>query len=217
MKTKKISRFLFHSLIYLALTGFLLTGLLRTGMLLFAAPKTFLPAEAPEIPVALVLGAGLNRDGTAGIVLQDRVEKAAELYFAGKVEKLLMSGDNSTMYYDEPSAMREHALSLGVPDEDIILDFAGRRTYDSCYRAKEIFGLEELIVVTQAFHLPRAIFLCNAFDIQVTGVPADDDNYRLRSYSYWWSREILASVYAYWDVLIAHPTPILGDPEPIFP
>lgn len=217
MKLKKISSILFHSLIYLVLTGFLLTGLMRAGMLLFAAPKTFLPDKVPNAPVALVLGAGLNRDGTAGIVLQDRVEKAVELYFAGKVEKLLMSGDNSTQYYDEPGAMREHALSLGVPDEDIVLDFAGRRTYDSCYRAKTIFGVEDLVVVTQAFHLPRAIFLCNAFDIQVTGVPADDANYRLRSYTYWWSREIMASVYAYWDVLIAHPTPILGDPEPIFP
>lgn len=217
MKLSKISRFIFHSLVYIALAGFLLTGLLRTGMLIFASPKTHLPSEVQSAPVALVLGAGLNRDGSAGIVLQDRVEKAAELYFTGKVEKLLMSGDNSTQYYDEPSAMREHALSLGVPYEDIVLDFAGRRTYDSCYRAKEIFGVEELIVVTQAFHLPRAIFLCNSFDIEVSGVPADDDNYRLRSYTYWWSREILASVYAYWDVLIAHPTPILGDPEPIFP
>ena len=217
MKPKKISRFLFHSIIYIALAGFLLTGFLRAGMLLFAAPKTRLPAEVPDAPVALVLGAGLNRDGTAGIVLQDRVEKAAELYFAGKVQKLLMSGDNSTEYYDEPSAMREHALSLGVPDEDIVLDFAGRRTYDSCYRAREIFEVVDLIVVTQAFHLPRAIFLCNALDIEVTGVPADDNNYRLRSYAYWWTREIFASVYAYWDVLIAHPTPILGDPEPIFP
>ena len=217
MKLKKFSRILFHSVIYIVLAGFLLTGLMRAGMLLFASPKTFLPGEVPEAPVALVLGAGLNRDGTAGVVLRDRVEKAAELYFAGKVEKLLMSGDNSTQYYDEPGAMRDHALSLGVPDEDIVLDFAGRRTYDSCYRAREIFGVEDLVVVTQAFHLPRAIFLCNAFDIEVSGVPADDANYHLSSYTYWWAREILASVYAYWDVLIAHPTPILGDPEPIFP
>ena len=217
MKIKKFSRILFHSVIYIVLAGFLLTGLMRAGMLLFASPKTFLPGEVPEAPVALVLGAGLNRDGTAGVVLRDRVEKAAELYFAGKVEKLLMSGDNSTQYYDEPGAMRDHALSLGVPDEDIVLDFAGRRTYDSCYRAREIFGVEDLVVVTQAFHLPRAIFLCNAFDIEVSGVPADDANYHLSSYTYWWAREILASVYAYWDVLIAHPTPILGDPEPIFP
>jgi SanA protein len=97
-----------------------------------------------------------------------------------------------------------------------VLDFAGRRTYDSCYRAKAIFGLDELIVVTQAFHLPRALFLCNAFDIQAAGVVADDANYRLRSYTYWWVREIFATLKAYWDVWVAHPVPILGDPEPIF-
>ena len=155
--------------------------------------------------------------GSAGVVLQDRVETAAELYFAGKVEKLLMSGDNSTVYYDEPGAMLDYALSLGVPEEDIVLDFAGRRTYDSCYRAKAIFGVDDLIVVTQAFHLPRALYLCNAFDIEATGTPADDANYRLSSYTYWWVREVLATLKAYWDVLILHPLPILGPPEPIFP
>jgi SanA protein len=217
MFLRKLTRILFHIIIYLTIGGGLLTGLLRVGMLLFGSPKTYLPSEAPNAPVALVLGAGLNRDGTPGVVLQDRVETASELYFSGKVQKLLMSGDNSTQYYDEPGAMKEYALSLGVPEEDIVLDFAGRRTYDSCYRARAIFGLEELIVVTQAFHLPRAMFLCNAFDINASGVPADDANYQLRSYTYWWIREVLASIKAYWDVFISHPIPILGEPEPIFP
>ncbi|MCB2209744.1 YdcF family protein [bacterium] len=213
---RKLIRTLFHIAVYAVIGAFFLIGLLRAGILTYAKPKTFIPAEAPAAPVALVLGAGLNRDGTAGVVLQDRVEAAADLYFAGKVQKLLMSGDNSTEYYDEPGAMQEHALSLGVPEEDIVLDFAGRRTYDSCYRAKAIFGLEELIVVTQAFHLPRALFLCNAFDVKANGVVADDANYRLRSYTYWWVREIFATLKAYWDVWIAHPIPILGEPEPIF-
>ncbi len=213
---RKLTRTLFQIIVYIMIASFFLTGFLRAGMLVYAKPKTFIAADAPNAPVALVLGAGLNRDGTAGVVLQDRVEAAADLYFAGKVQKLLMSGDNSTQYYDEPGAMKEHALSLGVPAEDIVLDFAGRRTYDSCYRAKAIFELDELIVVTQAFHLPRALFLCNAFDIQSTGVVADDANYRLQSYTYWWVREIFATLKAYWDVWVAHPIPILGDPEPIF-
>jgi SanA protein len=217
MAFKKFSRALFHILVYIVIGSFFLTGFLRVGMLLYARPKTGLAAASRSAPVALILGAGLNRDGTAGVVLRDRVETGVELYFAGKVEKLLMSGDNSTEFYDEPGAMLEYALSLGVPEEDIILDFAGRRTYDSCYRAKAIFGLEDLIVVTQAFHLPRALFICNAFDITATGVVADDANYRLRSYTYWWVREIFASIKAYWDVLIEHPVPILGPPEPIFP
>lgn len=215
MFLRKLTRTLFHLAVYVLIASFFLTGFLRAGMLTYAKPKTFIAVAAPESPVALVLGAGLNRDGTAGVVLQDRVEAAADLYFAGKVQKLLMSGDNSTEYYDEPGAMKAHALSLGVPEDDIVLDFAGRRTYDSCYRAKAVFGLDELIVVTQAFHLPRALFICNAFDIQATGVVADDANYHLRSYTYWWVREIFATLKAYWDVWLAHPIPILGDPEPI--
>lgn len=214
---QKTIKIIYHFAIYSSILVFLIVGLLRVGMLLYSSTKTYLPAEVEESPVALVLGAGLNRDGTPGIVLQDRVRKASELYFEGKVTKLLMSGDNTTANYNEPGAMQNFALSLGVPQEDIVLDYAGRRTYDSCYRAKAIFGLEQLIVVTQAYHLPRAVFLCNALDLNANGVPADDSDYRLRSYSFWWVREIFATVYAYWDILIAQPEPVLGEPEPIFP
>lgn len=218
MKTlRKVLQTLFKLVLYLILTGFLLTSLLRIGMLLFAKPRTYLVENSPQAPVALVLGAGLNRDGSPGVVLRDRVSKAADLYFSGKVEKILMSGDNSTEYYNEPGAMKEYAISLNVPETDIILDYAGRRTYDSCYRAKAIFDVNQLVVVTQAYHLPRALFLCNSFDITASGVPADESEYHLRSYTFWWTREILASLYAYWDVYIAHPQPILGEPEPIFP
>ena len=218
MKTlKKIIRSLFHFSLYLILSSFLLAGLLRIGLLVFARPRTFIPEQAPEAPAAIVLGAGLNRDGSPGVVLRDRVRTAVELYFDGRVEKLLMSGDNSTENYDEPGAMRDFALSLGVPEEDIVLDFAGRRTYDSCYRAQAIFGLDRAIVITQAFHLPRALFLCNAFQIDADGVPADDANYRLRYYTFWWVREILASINAFWDVYVTQPEPILGEPVPIFP
>jgi len=214
---KKLFRFIFHAVIYLVIGVIFATGFLRVAMLVTAKPKTFLPMQVAEAPVALVLGAGLNRDGSPGVVLQDRVKTASELYFAGKIEKILMSGDNSTEYYNEPGAMAEFALALGIPEEDIILDYAGRRTYDSCYRAKEIFGIDHLIVVTQAFHLPRALFLCNAFEIDADGVPADDAYYRRSSYTFWWVREVLASVKAYWDVFIERPLPILGPPEPIFP
>jgi len=213
---EKFFRFVIHFCLYAVIGGFFVTGFLRTGILIQARSITYLPEDVPQAPVALVLGAGLNRDGSPGVVLRDRVKTAAELYFAGKVEKLLMSGDNSSKFYNEPGAMQEYALSLGVPQTDIVLDFAGRRTYDSCYRAKAIFGIEKLIVVTQAFHLPRALFLCNAFEIDASGVAADDANYNRRYYTFWWVREILASGVAYWDIWIAQPQPILGDPEPIF-
>lgn len=214
---KNFLRILTHIILYAFLGGFFLVGMLRAAMLIHGRPKTHLPQNAPEAPVALVLGAGLNRDGSPGVVLRDRVEMAASLYFSGKVDKLLMSGDNSSQFYNEPGAMQTYALSLGVPEEDIVLDYAGRRTYDSCYRARAIFGVDQLVVVTQAFHLPRALFLCNAFEINATGVAADDANYNRRGYIFWWTREILASTVAVWDVYISQPEPILGSPEPIFP
>mgnify|MGYP006293955843 CR=1 FL=1 len=101
--------------------------------------------DAPKKKAAVVFGAGLNRDGTPTAVLQDRVSTAAELYFAGKVEKILMSGDNRFVDYNEPGAMKTFALTLGVPEEVIVLDFAGRRTYDTCYRAIEIFQVPDFI------------------------------------------------------------------------
>ena len=129
MKTiKKIFRFIIHLTIFLVIGSFLLTGILRIAMLLNGDSKTYLPETVPQAPAALVLGAGLNRDGTPGLVLQDRVRTASELYFSGKVQKILMSGDNSSEFYDEPGAMKAFALELGVPEEDIALDFAGRRT-----------------------------------------------------------------------------------------
>jgi len=214
---KKLLRIISHTILYLVIAGFFVTGLLRTGILVFGRSRTLLPENIPQTPVALVLGAGLNRDGTPGVVLRDRVDTAAELYFSGKVDKLLMSGDNTTPFYNEPGAMELYALSLGIPAEDIVLDYAGRRTYDSCYRARAIFEIEKLVVVTQAFHLPRAIFLCNALEIDAYGVTADEANYNRYSYTYWWVREILASGKAYWDIFISQPEPILGNPEPIFP
>ena len=126
-----------------------------------------------------------------------------------------MSGDNRFVEYNEPEAMRQYALDLGVPDEDIVLDYAGRRTYDTCYRAKHIFQVDSAILVTQAFHLPRALFLCNWFGIESTGVEADNHYFLKRSRIYWNTRELFANFQAVWDVMIAKPLPVLGEPEPI--
>lgn len=112
----------------------------------------------PPKPVVLVPGAGLNSSGGPSAPLQDRLDAAIELYRQGKVQKLLLSGDNSGTYYNEPAAMQAYALSQGVPEEDLVLDYAGRRTYDTCYRAHHIFGLDEVIIVTQAYHLPALSF-----------------------------------------------------------
>ncbi len=189
----------------------------RAVTAIYALPRTFQADQAPARRVAIVFGAGLWRDGSPTPVLRDRVATAAQLYFDGKVEKLLMSGDNRTIYHNEPEAMRQFALSLGIPDEDIVPDYAGRRTYDTCYRARSIFGIKDAILVTQAFHLPRAIYTCNMLGVSSVGVPADQREYRRRSLVYWNTRELPATLAALWEVHLAHPLPVLGDPQPIFP
>jgi SanA protein len=188
---------------------------LVTGI--YAHGRIYASSEVPPSRVAIVFGAGLWRDGSPTPILADRVTMAANLYFSGKVEKLLMSGDNRFVDYNEPEAMRQLALSLGVPDEAIVRDYAGRRTYDTCYRARAIFGVQQAILVTQVFHMPRAIYLCNHLGVEAVGVESDLRRYPRSSMLVWRVRELLATTAALWDVNLGHPVPVLGDPEPIFP
>jgi len=214
---KKIWKFLWRLALAFGLVGLYVCLPPRLIFLLYAKPRTFPAKDVPPRRVAIVFGAGLWRDGTPTPVLRDRVETAANLYFDGKVEKLLMSGDNRFVDYNEPEAMRQHALSLGVPDKNIVLDYAGRRTYDTCYRARDIFRVDSAILVTQGFHLPRALFLCNMLGVEGIGVPADIQYYRKISRTVWSFREVLATLDAINDIFYKKPLPVLGDPEPIFP
>lgn len=173
------------------------------------------PHQTPPAGVALVLGAGLRSDGSPTSVLYDRVATAAELYHAGKVKKLLMSGDNRYVGYNEPDAMRDLAVRLGVPGEDVVPDYAGRRTYDSCYRAREIFGVDQAIVVTQQFHLDRALYLCHSLGVEATGVAADRRSYRASILRWWRLRETAALVNAWLDIHLLQPAPVLGEKLPI--
>jgi len=213
---KKIIKFIWRSALVLSL--FIATALFlpKLVVLFFAAPRTFSMDDVPSDRIAIVFGAGLLRDGSAGPVLSDRVETAVKLYQQGKADKLLMSGDNSFIEYNEPEAMRQYALERGVPDEDIVLDYAGRRTYDTCYRAKHIFQVNSAILVTQPFHLPRALFLCKWFDVESTGVEANNRYFLKRSLIYWNTRELFANFQAVWDVMIIKPLPVLGEVEPIY-
>lgn len=168
---------------------------------------------APPVRVAIVFGAGLSRNGRPTPVLYDRVATAVSLYQAGKADTLLMSGDGTTNA--ETRAMRQTALELGVPDSAIWLDPAGLDTYATCYRAKALFGVTNALLVTQNFHLPRALFICEALGLTARGVMADQRTYRRSSLAYWNFREIFATANAWWDVNVAHPTPILDESLPI--
>ncbi|HAJ37047.1 MAG TPA: hypothetical protein DCL15_15305 [Chloroflexi bacterium] len=178
------------------------------------APSIFTPEEAPAARVALVLGARVYPSGRLSAMLRDRVDTAVALYQAGKVDKLVMSGARGADY-DEPGAMRARAIELGVPATDIQLDYGGLRTYDSCYRASEIYRIEEAIVVTQQFHLPRALFLCESLGVRVVGVPADQRVYSIRSLAWSELREVPATALALVDVLRRQPPPILGEITPL--
>src|SRR5512136_2107527 len=169
-------KFLKRLFITLLLLGAISTAILIAfNVWLHAAYAQRIYASITDLPrgeqprVAIVFGAGLTRSGEPTAALYDRVATAVDLYRRGLVSKLLLTGDNRVVTYNEPEAMRRTAMKLGVPDEDLVLDYAGRRTYDSCYRAREIFGVKRAVLVTQGFHLDRAIYLCDAFGIDSLG------------------------------------------------
>lgn len=204
-------------ILILILAAVVIVGLPRLITEIFAFPRIHTVEDSPSAQVGIVFGAGLNRDGTPTPVLKHRVIAAAELYHAGKIQKILMSGDNTSFDHNEPAAMLEYAVSLGIPREDIVLDYAGRRTYDTCYRAKHIFGIQEALLITQRFHLPRALFTCNMLGLASQGVNANLTRYRSISRLVWNIREVPATLVAFWETIVTKPQPVLGNPEPIFP
>lgn len=197
----------------LIVLGVVLAGATRLWSALRASEKKFeQPMDVPDHKVAIVFGAGIRGDQPSAI-LYDRVAIAAGLYQAGKVQKLLMSGDNRFVNYNEPAVMRNVALQLGVPAEAIALDFAGRSTYETCYRANAIFGLNEAVLVTQDFHLDRAIATCDLLGVASVGIKADLRPYRAMT---WYQlREIPATLNMLLQTLVTRPLPVLGEREPI--
>ena len=212
---KRIFHWIWRHLLHFACLALVIVLLPRLITGIHAAQRLYQEPEAPARRVAVIFGAGLRRDGTPTAMLRDRVITGAELYFSGKVEKLLMSGDNRFVDYNEPESMRQFALSLGVPDDAIVLDYAGRRTYDTCYRAKAIFEVENALLVTQGFHLPRAVFLCNMLGMDTVGVEAIHCYWTGSSFM-WDVREQFATIVAFLDLYVSSPLPVLGDPEPMF-
>lgn len=171
--------------------------------------------KLPPAPVALVFGAGVKRDGTPTDALHDRVLAGVELYKAGKVRKLVMTGDNGDRRYNEVKPMKALAIESGVPEGDIVLDYAGFRTYDSCYRARDVFGLGDVIAVSQDFHLPRILYICNRLRVRSIGYSANRRAYR--DILVWEAREFLARFKAWYQVEITRPLPkYLGPKEKVF-
>lgn len=170
--------------------------------------------SVPHCRVAIILGAKIYSSGSLSPLLRDRVRKGIELYKSGRVDKLLMSGDNRVDHYNEPDRMAEYAIAHGVDSKDIGRDYAGRRTYDSIYRAKHIFGLDELLVVSQRAHAERAVFICDKLGIKANGCSADvPENMQSDGGIRMLLREYPAAVLVIFDLYIRHPSPVMGKKE----
>jgi vancomycin permeability regulator SanA len=172
------------------------------------------PAE-DEPRIAIVFGAGVWANGQPSHALYDRVATAVELYKAGRARKILMSGDNPNHQYDEPTVMKRTAVELGAPEADIALDFAGRRTYDTCHRAAEIFDVKRAILVTQGFHQARAIYLCQNLGVDSIGITANRRPYQ--NEDQWALREFFSIASAWFEINFMPFEPIGGEKEPIRP
>jgi len=169
---------------------------------------------APHADAVIVLGARVYTDGTPSPILEDRLLYAYALYKNGKAPKILVSGDHGTKRYDEVNVMRSWLLARGVPEEDIFMDHAGFNTYDSMYRAREVFGVKTLLISTQRFHMARSLYIARRLGIDAHGCASDDkDIYRTRYVKF---REVFAKGRAFLDVEIVKRSPkYLGEPIPI--
>jgi vancomycin permeability regulator SanA len=163
----------------------------------------------PDRPVGIVFGAGLAGPDfkQPSWILQTRLDAAIELYKTGKVRQLLMSGDNRTADYNEPRVMRDYAIGRGVASKDISLDYGGRDTYDTCYRARHLFGVSKAILVTQEYHAPRAVFVARGLDLDVVAYATPNLNNLPRVQFGYDAREYIADLKAWWDVEISHRRP----------
>ena len=172
--------------------------------------------EAPQASAVIILGARVYSNGRLSPMLEDRVHTGQALYEAGNTSKILLSGDHGQENYDEVNAMRRDLLAQGLPGEDLFLDHAGFSTYESMVRAGEIFLLQDALIVTQEFHLARAVYTARTLGIEATGVVADRRDYSRRDIARLQLREILARTKAFIDLHILKPSPtFLGDMIPI--
>lgn len=213
-KKRRLPRWLKGCLL-LALSGVL--ALVACNIWMVLSTKKDIVTELDDAPfnrVGLVLGTSRSVNGTPNLHFTARIEAAARLYREGKVQCLIVSGDNGSRSYNEPRDMTRALVKAGVPDEAILQDFAGFRTLDSMFRAKKVFGLDRLTVISDPFHLPRAIFLGRKAGIEVTGFAGDKIAFKYGARSE--LRECAARVKALLDIYVLDTKPkFLGEPVPV--
>lgn len=165
------------------------------------------PDSVPPTRVAIILGAYVHSDGQVSGMLRARLEEGIALYRQGKARKLLLSGDHGRPEYDEVNAMRQYVASRGIPPEDIFLDHAGFDTYDSLYRAQAVFQVHDAVVVTQRFHLARAIYTARALGLNAVGLEAEPFTHLPHEMRRLQAREALARLKAFAELHVLRPQP----------
>lgn len=165
----------------------------------------------PHTQIALIPGASVSKEGVLSPVLKDRADAAIAVYRAGKVDKIVVSGDNSTTTYNEVNPIKNYLLYFGIPEEDVFLDYAGFDTYSSMYRARDIFLVGSTTVISQSFHLPRAVYIGQHLGIATYGFNADDGHYLYKNYV----REWLANIKAVINLALHTKPKYLGKKVPV--
>ena len=165
----------------------------------------------PNAEAALILGAAILKNGQPSPVLRDRIDQAIDLYKAGKVGKIIASGDNASVDYNEVQPVRIYLIKNGIPEEDIFMDYAGFDTYSSIYRARDVFLVESLSIVSQSFHLPRAVFIARNLGLEASGSSADRGHYKVTNYF----REMAADIKAVVNIASSRKPRHLGKEIPI--
>lgn len=206
---RKFFKLIFISGLSFGLIGFVIL-MSANFFILKNAKQMYSPVETPTSSLAIIFGGGMKNNGTEMSDMQwDRVSVGAELFKAGKVEQLMITGDDGWFKHDEISAMRARLIELGVPVEKISADPHGYRTYESCLRETSLYNVTSAIVISQSFHLPRIQYLCEHFGMHTILVQADR-----REYESWWiqnAREWLARVKAVLQVEITKPAPMWSE------
>lgn len=194
-----------------ALAVFGLSGYLKSH----TAEKIITAEAAAEMDAdcILVLGCGVREDGTPSLMLRDRLETGIALYEGKAAPKLLMSGDHGRKEYDEVNLMKAYAMERNIPSADIFMDHAGFSTYDSLYRARDIFCVEKVIIVTQSYHMPRALYVAERLGLEAWGVPALEVEYYGQSYRE--LREMLARAKDFCTAWLQPQPKYLGEKIPI--
>ena len=170
-------------------------------------------SDVPECYTGIVLGAKVNKSGSPSDILKDRIDVAIDLYKNHKIKRFLLTGDHGTSSYDEVNNMKDYLIRNGIDTENIFLDHAGFDTYSSMVRAKEVFQVTDAIIITQQFHLSRAVYIARSKGLNAYGVTSDKRHYR--SMEYLKFREMIANVKALYEIIINKSPRFLGQQIPI--